>query len=98
MDWADYYHKLVDNSQKLKRHIEKMTNEKALNKQIGGDHYKQMAIQPAEYIHKNNLGFLEGTAIAYISRWRNKNGIEDLKKAIHTIELLIELEESLNVG
>lgn len=65
----------------------------ALQDQIGGGHYKDMAIQPAEYIYKNDIGFLEGGAIKYLSRWRKKNGIQDLKKAIHMIELLIELEQ-----
>lgn len=60
--------------------------------QIGGTHYKNLPIQPVEYIHKNGLGFIEGSAIKYLTRWRNKNGIEDLKKARHFIDLLIELE------
>ena len=60
--------------------------------QVGGSHYTDMAIQPKDYILKNRLGWAEGCAIAYISRWREKGGIEDLKKAIHTIELLIESE------
>jgi len=51
-----------------------------------------MKIQPIEYILANNLGFAEGNIIKYISRYKNKNGIEDLKKAIHFIELLIEKE------
>lgn len=52
-----------------------------------------MKIQPAEYNYANNIPFLEGNIIKYISRWRNKNGVADLKKAIHCIELLIELEQ-----
>ena len=65
----------------------------ALATQVGGDHYKTMAIQPAEYCHLNGIGKLEGDVIAYVSRWRKKNGIEDLKKARHTIDLIIEIEE-----
>ena len=64
----------------------------ALNNQVGGSHYKNNKIQPVEYIYANNLGYCEGAVIKYISRWRNKNGIEDLNKAIHFIQLLIELE------
>ena len=60
--------------------------------QIGGSHYKDMAIQPADYIMKNGLGWAEGCAIAYISRWRQKGGVQDLEKAIHTLQLLIESE------
>ena len=63
-----------------------------LESQVGGDHYKDMAIQPAEFITKNSLGFLEGCVIKRMCRWRKKNGVEDLRKAIHEIELLIELE------
>jgi len=60
--------------------------------QVGGQHYKDMAIQPTEYITKNKLGFIEGNIIKYISRWRQKNGIEDLKKIKHYVDLLIEYE------
>lgn len=63
-----------------------------LNNQISGDHYKTLAIQPVEYIHANKIPFMEGSAIKYLTRWRNKGGIDDLKKAKHFIELLIELE------
>ena len=64
----------------------------ALESQIGGNHYKGMKIQPVEYIHQNGIGFIEGNVIKYVSRWRGKNGIEDLKKARHFIDLLIEIE------
>jgi hypothetical protein len=67
----------------------------ALDKQIGGSHYKDMAIQPIEYIHKNGLGFCEGNIVKYITRWKTKNGIEDLKKVIHYAELLIQMENAL---
>ncbi len=60
--------------------------------QVGGQHYKDMAIQPVEFVHANGIGYFEGCAIKYLARWRKKNGVEDLKKAIHFIELLIELE------
>ena len=66
--------------------------ENPLNTQIAGDHYKQLAIQPVEYIHANQIPFMEGSAIKYLTRWRNKGGIDDLCKAKHFIELLIELE------
>lgn len=65
----------------------------ALSQQHGGDHYKDKAIQPVEYIHANGLGYCEGNVVKYITRWRNKNGMEDLYKAKHYIELLIELEQ-----
>jgi hypothetical protein len=65
----------------------------ALDKQVGGSHYKDMAIQPVEYIHKNGLGFCEGNVVKYITRWKTKNGIEDLKKVIHYAELLIQMEQ-----
>ncbi len=64
--------------------------EKASDRQEGGDHYKKHAIQPIEFITKNNLGFCEGNIIKYICRHEDKNGLEDLKKAKHYIDLLIE--------
>jgi hypothetical protein len=64
----------------------------ALNKQVSGDHYKDKGIQPIIYIHANNLGFCEGNVVKYVTRWREKGGEADLRKAIHYIELLIQLE------
>lgn len=64
----------------------------ALATQVGGSHYKGMAIQPVEYIHRNGIGFCEGSAIKYLSRWRQKGGMQDLRKARHFIDLLIEME------
>ena len=57
--------------------------------QVGGDHYKKLAIQPTEYIIKNNLNFCEGNVIKYVTRWRLKGGVEDLLKAQHYLDLLI---------
>ena len=65
----------------------------ALTKQCGGDHYRAMAIQPIEFIHANNIPFAEGCVIKYVARWRAKNGIADLEKARHFLDLLIELEK-----
>lgn len=64
----------------------------ALTKQVGGAHYKDMVIQPVEFIYMNDIGFFEGNVIKYVSRWRDKGGIADLEKAKHYIDLLIELE------
>jgi hypothetical protein len=64
----------------------------ALTEQVGGSHYKDLAIQPAEYTTKNGIGHLAGDAIAYITRYKAKNGKQDLEKAIHSLRLLIQLE------
>ena len=64
----------------------------ALMKQVGGSHYKDKAIQPIEYIHANNLGFCAGNVIKYVTRYKDKNGLQDLEKAKHYLEMLIELE------
>ncbi|QII87523.1 DUF3310 domain-containing protein [Bordetella hinzii] len=64
----------------------------ALDKQEGGDHYKKLAIQPIEFIFKNKIGYAEGNVIKYVTRWRDKNGVEDLRKARHYLDLLIEAE------
>ena len=65
---------------------------KALGLQVGGDHYKRFKIQPVEFIHENNLGFLEGCIIKRLCRHTSKNGIEDLRKIKHELELLAEFE------
>jgi hypothetical protein len=64
----------------------------ALGTQVAGGHYKDLKIQPVEYIHANGIGFFEGNVIKYVTRWRDKGGVKDLEKARHYIDLLIELE------
>ena len=65
---------------------------KALDTQISGDHYKRFVIQPVEFCQKNKLNYCEANVIKYVCRHRNKNGKEDLQKAKHYIDLLIQLE------
>lgn len=72
-----------------RRHVERRS---ALDVQVAGSHYKDLKIQPVEYIHANGIPFIEGSVIKYVSRWRAKGGVKDLEKAKHFIELLIELE------
>ena len=84
-----------------KEYNEKVNNgstiiDSALDKQEGGSHYKEMRIQPVEFIVANTLGFLEGNVIKYICRHHAKNGKEDIKKAIHYCELLLETKYGEN--
>ncbi len=65
----------------------------ALTRQVDGNHYKNMKIQPMQYSMANKLDACQHTAIKYITRFRDKGGVADLRKAIHTIEMLIEFEE-----
>ena len=65
----------------------------ANEQQVSGNHYKTKTIQPWDYIAANELGYFEGNVVKYVSRWRNKGGIDDLRKAKHYLEKLIELEE-----
>ena len=62
----------------------------ALDVQVGGSHYKDMAIQPIEYILANDLPFIEGNIVKYITRWKQKGGVEDIKKVIHYAQILLE--------
>lgn len=66
----------------------------SLDTQVGGGHYKDCPIQPVEYIFKNNLNFLQGNVVKYTTRYKDKNGIEDLEKAKHYLEMLIEFEKN----
>jgi bbp48 len=66
----------------------------ALDKQVGGNHYKQFPIQPVEFINANNLSYMQGNVIKYVVRYPFKNGIADLEKAKHYIEMLIEFERN----
>ena len=67
---------------------------KSLKKQIGGNHYKKYKIQPIEFILKNNIGFCEANIIKYVLRFKEKGGVQDLEKAKHYIELLIDSSKS----
>ena len=62
----------------------------ALDYQVGGNHYQQMAYQPLSFIMELGLNFCEGNIIKYIARYKNKNGLQDLKKAQHYLQFLLE--------
>ncbi len=64
----------------------------ALASQVGGSHYKDMAIQPVEYIHRNGIGYCAGSAIKYLSRHEAKGKAEDIRKAIHFCQLILEMQ------
>ncbi len=64
----------------------------ASKREVGGDHYRKFAIQPAEFCHRNGLGFIESCVIKYLCRHKAKNGRQDIEKAIHYLELLMEWE------
>ena len=70
---------------------------RANEQQVGGAHYAVKAIQPWDFIIANNIGYLEGNIIKYISRWKDKGGIEDLKKAQHYLQKLIETHDKERV-
>ena len=73
--------------------LRRMKEEKALEQQVGGQHYKGCKIQPVEYIHANGLDYLEGNVIKYITRHRTKGeGRKDIEKAIHYAQLILEME------
>lgn len=64
----------------------------ALDRQVSGSHYKDLPIQPVEFIHANKLTYLAGNVVKYISRHKAKGGANDVRKAIHYCELILELE------
>jgi hypothetical protein len=61
--------------------------------QIGGTHYSKLKIQPWDYVAANDLGYFEGSVVKYVTRWRDKGGVEDLKKARHFLDKLIEVSQ-----
>ena len=67
-------------------------NRAARQTQIGGDHYSKMNIQPIDFITQNKLSFIQGNIIKYICRYKDKNGLQDLKKAQHYMNMLLEIE------
>jgi hypothetical protein len=68
--------------------IPRLANEE----QVGGEHYKNKAIQPWDYIVSNNLGYLEGCVVKYVSRYKEKGGMQDLEKAAHYLQKLMEVQ------
>lgn len=66
--------------------------EEASKKQVGGEHYAKYKIQPTEFINANRIPFIEGNVIKYVTRHRDKNGRQDIEKAIHYLQLLLEWE------
>ncbi len=70
-----------------------MSDDSVLNVQVGGDHYTKLKIQPMEYSMANGLNACQHTVIKYVTRYKDKNGIEDLMKAMHTLDMLIEFEK-----
>ena len=73
------------------KHYSKLKKE-ALDKQVGGSHYKDCAIQPVEYIYSNGLDFLEGNVVKYITSHRTKgDGEEDIRKVIHYAQMILEM-------
>ena len=64
----------------------------ALDKEVGGEWYKSMKIQPVEFCRANNMGGLESSVVRYVSRHKDKHGSEDIKKAIHCLELILALD------
>jgi hypothetical protein len=63
----------------------------ANDNQVNGTHYKDKAIQPWDFIAGNDMGYLEGNVVKYVSRWRDKGGVQDLEKARHYLDKLIEV-------
>ena len=80
----------LDADDRLLKYVADRKKENALRKQVGGSHYATMKIQPVEFITANELGFLEGNIVKYVCRHHAKNGAEDIKKAIHYCELLLQ--------
>ena len=86
--------KAVEEGKARKAELERVETLIALETQVGGNHYNSMKIQPIEYTMANEMNPLQHTVIKYVSRYKKKNGVEDLKKAIHSLELLIQFEEA----
>ena len=92
------------NHDKIKQYLDEMQKQhllqvnaqiRANEQQVGGAHYAIKAIQPWDFIIANNIGYLEGNIIKYVSRWKDKGGVEDLKKAQHYLQKLIEVTDKL---
>jgi len=86
-------HMAQSTAQQIEEYIKSIHSEDANTKQVAGSHYRDKEIQPWDYIYANNLCYFTGNCVKYVSRWKDKGGVEDLRKAKHYLEKLIELEE-----
>lgn len=77
----------------LEAHVQAVQATDLLKQQVGGTHYASMALQPWEYISSNELDFFQGNIIKYVSRWKDKGGVQDLHKAMHTLQYYIRWQE-----
>lgn len=89
-DREDVY--FIKEEEPMPTQCEDVKTQTALDVQVGGSHYKNLKIQPIEYMHANKLDYFQGAVVKYITRFRNKNGVEDLEKVKHMVDLLIQLE------
>lgn len=80
----------------IDREINFTVSSSPLSQQVGGNHYKDCKIQPTEYIHANQLPFIEGCIVKYATRHKKKNGAEDVRKIIHYAKILLKLEYKLS--
>lgn len=78
----------VEIARLISNNVKQKTTEQASDEQVGGNHYKKYEIQPTEFCVRNNIGFLEGNVIKYTLRHADKNGVQDIDKAIHYLKLL----------
>jgi len=100
--WEDFWHAMEAMNKHKKQYAPiavgegdiELERELATSQQVGGDHYTRLAIQPAEYNQRNGLGFCEACVVKYVSRHKHKNGRQDIEKAIHFLNLLLEIEYS----
>jgi hypothetical protein len=76
----------IKQGRRKERVVKKFT---PVNPVVEPNHYKKFKIEPFDFIHANGLGFAEGNVIKYVCRWREKDGIEDLEKAVRYLQLLI---------
>ena len=88
------YCRTLENQKNIGCESKRTEQSQATQTQVGGDHYAKMKIQPIEFILQNKLGFCEGNAIKYICRHRAKNGKQDIEKAIHYLQILLENYEN----
>jgi hypothetical protein len=91
VNFQKYGKKLFEEKEPLSRENKSSSNDI----QVGGSHYKAKTIQPWDFIAANQIGYFEGNVVKYVSRWRDKGGVDDLRKARHYLDKLIELETKL---
>ena len=94
-NWQDYVNGITEQNREGVMSSDDQTDKSANERQVGGKHYKKMRIQHWDFAAANDLDYFQGQITKYVCRWKDKNGLEDLHKALHFLQKYIEIQSAV---